>query len=559
MGQFGEAVSVLQGAARAYRAIGDRQREEAALAKREAARQAQVDANQDVLSAEVAVAMLDQALRAARPEDTRITDHPGEAASIADLCGRLPLALDIIAALLAADPGLPLAALLGELQARRRSADESDRGDAALRAAFDLAYQRLDPSQARLFRLLSVSPGPDISTPAAAALAVADGPTVVHRLKELTAGTSLVDYSSLFRRLSSLYEQDQPVAARGLEALAQAHLVERGAATGRWRLHTLLWLFADEHGGIQAVQDNRTAVSTVLLLYYLAAASAASAHLDPGIADPAAWGFANRKGALAWLDAEYQNLIAATQAADSGSMLDAVVALNLPRALFHVMLLRQRFDDIIALGPIAVRAARRLQDERGEAVVLRNLGSTLAQVGRFEEAITLLQDAMQGYRKTGDLHGEGTAMANLGIALVQAERFGEAITTLQDAVKLHRQTGARYSEGVALINLGGALVQEGRFEEAVTIFQDAERTFRELHRHDDHRAAALSNLGFTLQQLGRNEEAIAALRDAAAIYRNANDTERESIVRAALKTLQQTQPSAQGNAPPDDPAGSGSV
>ena len=38
-------------------------------------------------------------------------------------------------------------------------------------AAFDLSYRHLDEAAARLFRLLAVNPGPDVSTAAAAALA----------------------------------------------------------------------------------------------------------------------------------------------------------------------------------------------------------------------------------------------------------------------------------------------------------------------------------------------------------------------------------------------------
>ncbi len=38
-------------------------------------------------------------------------------------------------------------------------------------AAFELSYRRLDEAAARVFRLLPVNPGPDVSTAAAAVLA----------------------------------------------------------------------------------------------------------------------------------------------------------------------------------------------------------------------------------------------------------------------------------------------------------------------------------------------------------------------------------------------------
>jgi hypothetical protein len=58
----------------------------------------------DVLALDAAVDMLDRVLRVTRPDDTRACDYPEDAAQIVDLCGGLPLALQITGALLADDP-----------------------------------------------------------------------------------------------------------------------------------------------------------------------------------------------------------------------------------------------------------------------------------------------------------------------------------------------------------------------------------------------------------------------------------------------------------------------
>ena len=88
--------------------------------------------------------MLDRALRVARPDDSRVTNHPGDAARIAQLCGGLPLALQIIAALLSENPRRPLAEMATDLEDERTRLDELSYADTAVRAAFDLSYQRLD-------------------------------------------------------------------------------------------------------------------------------------------------------------------------------------------------------------------------------------------------------------------------------------------------------------------------------------------------------------------------------------------------------------------------------
>ena len=93
------------------------------------------------------------------------------------MCGGLPLALQIIAALLKADPALSVGELAGELSAekerlaRLRYDDGSGRAGRRSRRRSSCPTDRLDETSARVFRLLPVNPGPDVSTAAAAVLA----------------------------------------------------------------------------------------------------------------------------------------------------------------------------------------------------------------------------------------------------------------------------------------------------------------------------------------------------------------------------------------------------
>ena len=422
-------------------------------------------------------------VQVARPGDTRVTDCPGDCAAIARMCGWLPLALRIIAALLAEDPARPLDAMTADLRDEQTRLDELSYGDTAVRAAFDLSYQRLDPGHVRLFRLLTANVGPDISTPAAVALT----------------------------------GQDRAITRRGLEALARAHLIEHGASYGRWRLHDVVRLYGGQHGQANAHADRRDEGFTRLLEHYLVGTKAATAHLDPAVADPAARGFRDREQALAWLDAEYPNLTAAASSRDHEA-----VATDLALAMSDFLLWRRHFNDWIILAGIARDAARRLGDRHGEAMALGNLGIALEESRRFPEAITACQDAAQIFREIHDKHGEAVALTNLGVALQEARRFPEAITACQDAAQIHHASGDRQGEAAALNSLGTALGRVGRFEEAITASQDAAQIFRETRdRHGE--AAALGNLGLALHETGRFPDAITACQNAAQIYRETHD------------------------------------
>jgi tetratricopeptide (TPR) repeat protein len=450
-----------------------------------------------VLNDAAAVALLDRALRDARPGDNRISADQAGAVRLAGICGGLPLALQITAALLKADPSRTVSDLTDELNDQIRQLEalcyDDGGGTSALSvaAAFDLSYRQLNEAAARVFRLLSVNPGPDVSTQAAAVLA------------------------------------DFPVGElrRVVSQLVRAHLVEAAAGTAnRWRMHDLLRLYASQLAHSHAEVDGQKQARDRVLGYYLDTARAADAHLQalPGM--PVPTDFTDRGSALAWLDAERPSLIAAvTIAASTGR---EQIAMLLPINLAVYFGWRRRFDDLLTTAVVSRDAARRLGDRNNEARALDNLGFALRNVRRFEEAITAHQDAAAIYGETGDRHGEGMALNNLGTALQELRRFEEAITAHQNAAAIYRETGDRHGEGMALDKLGTALRDVRRFEEAITAHQDAAAIYRETgDRHGE--GSALNSLGAVLREMRHFEGAITALQDAAAIFRETGDQHRE--------------------------------
>src|SRR4051794_39965378 len=78
--------------------------------------------------------------------------EPAAAATLADQCARLPLALRVAAELATSRPGTPLAELVGELADRQRRLELLDAGGyarAAVRTVFSWSYQHLPAGAAR--------------------------------------------------------------------------------------------------------------------------------------------------------------------------------------------------------------------------------------------------------------------------------------------------------------------------------------------------------------------------------------------------------------------------
>jgi hypothetical protein len=155
----------------------------------------------------------------------RADTDPGAAEALATQCSRLPLALRVAAEFATARPEVSLASLVGELTNQQRRLDLLDAsGDprAGVRAVFSWSYRDLASVPARVFRRLSLHPGPDLDAHAAAAL----------------SGTALDE------------------AAEVLDLLARTHLIQR-AGPGRYDLHDLLRAYARELAATLDTEDDR--------------------------------------------------------------------------------------------------------------------------------------------------------------------------------------------------------------------------------------------------------------------------------------------------------------
>jgi len=162
----------------------------------------------------------------------RVSEEPDAAAELIGLCARLPLALAIVLARASVRPWRPLAAMAEELRAEPSRLDVLETGDdtTSVRAVFSWSYRQLSEPAARMFRLLAIHPGPDITVAAAASL----------------AGVSYPD------------------AAAMLAELVRHHLLAESAA-GRFSFHDLLRAYAAERGrGHASKAGRRKAVRQVL-------------------------------------------------------------------------------------------------------------------------------------------------------------------------------------------------------------------------------------------------------------------------------------------------------
>jgi DNA-binding SARP family transcriptional activator len=171
-----------------------------------------------------------------RIEATRLAAEPRAVDEIIDCCAGLPLALAVVAARANLYGHSRLSEVTSELRdtRTRMNALSTDDVTADVRTIFSWSYQLLSGPARRLFRLLSVHCGPDISRSAAASLAGLTRAEVQPLVAELT-GTQLLTEHRPGR--FSWHDLTQAYAAE----LSAAHdtLADRHAALGRLLDHYL--------------------------------------------------------------------------------------------------------------------------------------------------------------------------------------------------------------------------------------------------------------------------------------------------------------------------------
>ncbi|MBB5954594.1 tetratricopeptide (TPR) repeat protein [Saccharothrix tamanrassetensis] len=424
----------------------------------------------DVLPPDEAEALVVNAVRARNPH--RPVDGP--LTELADLCGRLPLALGIAAALLAEDADLSVAGLVDLLGDATNRLDELDyAGDYAVRAAFDLSYRRMPEPARRMFRLLSLNPGPHVGVAAAAALA------------------------------------DLPPsrAKRLLTTLRRAHMVE-SAGAGRVRFHDLLRIYAAE---CRLREEPDRAALDRLLDHYLRLAR-----------DEQPWS--------AQLEQERPNLVAAADLANDALVVDLALAL---RGFFGF---RNHWGDGERVCRRALDAARRLGQRQDEGELSNWLAMLALDLRRPDDASEHAERALAIHRGAGYRRGVAVAVTNLADCAVGGHDFSRAADLYREALHAFRESDDRYWMATVLNRLGELNCRRLEHEAAGANFRAALWQFRALGLHHDE-ARVIANLGVLRLHLGDLAEARQFSLRALEIFRDSGDEQATARVLLNLGIL----------------------
>jgi DNA-binding SARP family transcriptional activator/tetratricopeptide (TPR) repeat protein len=475
-----------------------------------------------------------RAMVALRLGEARSAREPDAVDQIVEMCGRLPLALAIVAARAAAYPDVPLSAIARELRDAQGGLDAFSYDDTTdLRAVFSWSYRTLSPRAARLFRLLARTRGPDISHAASASVLGEDVRTTRAALAELSR-TRLVtehkpgrfQFHDLVRayglELGDELDTDEDRAAARLRTadhyLHSAHRVRRlfqphqqsdpvgGHAPGvtpesvpntdramAWFIaeHEVLQNFV-EHAPADGFGDHAWRVALDMQEFFQRRGVHLSWAVTMRAALAAARGTGDRVGEARTLrslagahyfmgdaDEALAHLRATQDLLDEQGWVDdqAFVQRNIGDVLARRGHGSGHGDSDHPRAFEHYERAHRLFLEmghrQGEALSLEGMGVCALRMGRSEEALEMLDLAMDTFRLSNDLHGEANCWAEYGEAYASLARYDEAIACLRRAVEMHREQASLVGEVESLVLLGDALAGSGDRTKARAVWTEA--------------------------------------------------------------------------------------
>jgi tetratricopeptide (TPR) repeat protein len=455
-----------------------------------------------------------------------VGDDPEAAAELARLCGGLPIALRVCAARLAGR-GHAARRLSRELaDARRRLARLTAAGQPIVEAVFDAAYADLPDAAAALYRGMGAHPGPEFSWEVLEVIAGAAG--VAGAGGDAASTIELLTEASLLEEFASPGTQDR----FRMHDLVRAHAAARAGNLPEVTRTVVDWYLSRAKAADWAVFGRRLRLAEpttppappapaapAAAAAPPAPAAPAAAAVPPALpvpaaprdaqpATPAEAGFGSPAEALAWLETERVNLVAAVREASGQGWDEAVWQFG--EALWALFDNRRHPADELEVARLGVAAGRRLGNLPAEARMRNQVVRALLRAGEIAGAAEEAAAARKVAAGCGHRRIESAVIESYGLVRMAQGDHEAATEAFEAARTINAELGNPRGVALQSYHIGLALSAAGRHEEAVAEFDRAMEIATDIG--DELTQAKIgTRLGAACLALGRRDQAASAL------------------------------------------------
>ncbi|MFI2714706.1 BTAD domain-containing putative transcriptional regulator [Micromonospora sp. NPDC018662] len=435
----------------------------------------------------------------------RVRTERSAAEALVDACGRLPIAVRLMAGRLAGRPDGTVAEVLRGLTDERSRLAWLSLGDRTVTSSFAISCRALPPRAVEVFHAAALIPGDGFSAAAVAAL---------------------------------LGWEQRPVRV-ALERLVAENLLQ-SASAGRYRYHDLLRLYARRADEIREAPVDGTVALGRLYTWYLTRTAAAIdlVYADmvrlPTDVDPTEEPFSDLDAATGWLGQEATNLLAAVEvAAADGHPARSWQLADQLRGYFFVS-----GDALawLATGSAGLAAAESAGDVLAQAAMHQTIGQAHWAAGKHHLAADAYRRGIEAARVSGWRVGEAYLSHNLGLVQAELGHPDEAQELYQRALELGDGPDFHHVRAVTLNDLGTLCHERGQLVEAADYLTAAQQ-LNERAARNLSAMANRHNLAMVLRQMEDFEPARAHFVAALDYYRRTGSTLRELSVLDELSQL----------------------
>lgn len=438
----------------------------------------------------------------------RVAEEVDASRLLVKLCGRLPLALSVAGARLAARPRRRLSDEAGSLVDDGQRLAMSVTGDQPVGAVFTASYLELDEQPRWAYRACAGHPGREFSVTVVAATLEWDVTTT----RDVFA--ALVDVNLLVEVDDERYVFHDLLRAHA----SQCAQTEDGAVTVTHRTQRMAsWYLM-------------RAVAADLVIHPL------RPHVGPLYQEghrpdqP----FDGEDAALSWLNRERDNLRSVVDYAWEHGWDD--VAWQMCEALWGYFLHTRRYGDWVVTQTTGIASAKRCGNLRAEARLRSQLGFAYAKVARFDDAIAENTRALEIADAVGDKQARATALSQLGRAARGKDDLPGALSYYQRSRQAHEELGRERGVALNRRRTGDILTMMGDLEAAIVELRAATDMMAALGDRTQY-ARCLQFLSVAYRRSGNHDLAHTVLREAWAAVSEIDSSYYQAEVLAQLGEL----------------------
>jgi tetratricopeptide (TPR) repeat protein len=443
--------------------------------------------NLDVLDPDEATTLL-----ARVAGDKRVSADSWATASLIGQCGRLPLALRVVGAKLAAKPHWSVQKLVKLLEDERTRLDRFTHGHLDVRASIALSYAGLGIPAQRLLCQLGDIDVSEVSVWLAAAL-IDDEIDVAEELLEELFDARLIDIAGMGMADRPYYRLHDLVRLYAKEA-AYKRWRPDDLASSRARAFTA-YLCVGELAYKAIFGGDFLTIHTAEPRWTVAKDVADAVHADP----------------LGWFESERANIITVIQRAGDDGLAGA--CWDLTCTLSPLFPMRGYLDDWESVLAVGFKAATDGGDERGRAAILYRKGTLHADLQQPDDARRCFDESAKIFESVGDSHGHAIATAYIAMIDRFQNELGSALTRYMTALEGLREVDDGGGQGFVLRGIGQVYLSMGDLDDADEYFAHALDCYRALGGARIGEAQALFWQGMLRVRQGRFDEANPIFRE----------------------------------------------